>query len=116
MTSREREKAFYDAIFAALGGEPGEFDARGRLVYVHGGSRLMVTTLIDGNPATVAIGGTIGLVASSREEVKAWHDGGVDNRGRSIETPPSERPNASFVAYLRDPDGSKLTARTLLSA
>lgn len=112
----KRAKAFYDATFAALGGGPGEFDARGSLVYVHGGSRLMVTTPIDGNPATVASGGTIGLVASSRDQVKAWHDAGVDNGGRSIETPPFERPNGSFVAYLRDPDGSKLTARTLPSA
>lgn len=32
----ERSKAFYDATFAALGGEPGEIDARGRIVYVHG--------------------------------------------------------------------------------
>jgi uncharacterized glyoxalase superfamily protein PhnB len=62
----------------------------------------MITTPIDGNPATAANGGTIGLVASSREEVKAWQDAGVDNGGRSIETPSSERPNGSFVAYLRD--------------
>ena len=108
-----RSKAFYDATFMALGGAPGEVDARGRLVYGHGGSRLMITVPIDGKPATVANGGTIGLVASSQEHVKAWHDAGVRNGGRSTETPPCQRPNGSFEAYLRDPDGNKLTARTL---
>ncbi len=49
---------------------PGEIDARGRLVYIHAGSRLMVTTPIDGKPATVANGGTIGLVAPSPAHVK----------------------------------------------
>jgi uncharacterized glyoxalase superfamily protein PhnB len=108
-----RSKAFYDATFTALGGTPGTIDERGRLVYIHNGSRLMVTTPIDGKPATVANGVTIGLVASSQDHVKAWHDAGTSHGGKSIETPPSERPNGSFVAYLRDPDGHKLTARTL---
>ena len=111
-----KSKAFYDATFMALGGAPGEVDARGRLVYGHGGSRLMITVPIDEKPATVANGGTIGLVASSQEHVKAWHDAGVRNGGRSTETPPCQRPNGSFVAYLRDPDGNKLTARTLTLA
>lgn len=109
----ERSKAFYDATFIALGGKPGEVDSRGRLIYAHAGSRLMVTTPIDGRPATAANGGTIGIVAPSQDHVKAWHDAGVSHGGQSIETPPSERPNGSFVAYLRDPDGNKLTARTL---
>ncbi|MCM2435431.1 VOC family protein [Agrobacterium rosae] len=112
----ERSKVFYDATFAALGGGLGEIDARGRIVYIHGGSRLMITTPIDRKLATVANGGTIGLVAPSPEHVKAWHDAGASHGGTSIETPPSERPNGSFVAYLRDPDGNKLTARTLPSA
>ncbi|MCP2137866.1 catechol 2,3-dioxygenase-like lactoylglutathione lyase family enzyme [Rhizobium sp. SLBN-94] len=61
----ERSKAFYDATFAALGGEPGKMDARGRLIYVHEGGRLMVTKPIDGELATAANGGTIGIAAAS---------------------------------------------------
>jgi catechol 2,3-dioxygenase-like lactoylglutathione lyase family enzyme len=109
----ERSKRFYDATFVALGGVPGETDARGRLIYLHNGSRLMITTPIDGNPATAANGGTIGILASNAEQVRAWHRAGVANGGTSIETPPSERPNGQFVAYLRDPDGNKLTVRSL---
>ena len=108
----ERARRFYDATFAALGGKPGEIGAGGRLVYTHEGSRLMITKPIDGNPATAANGGTIGILAASVEHVSAWHAAGVAHGGKSIETPPSERPNGSFVAYLRDPDGNKLSVRT----
>ncbi|NEI73150.1 VOC family protein [Rhizobium lusitanum] len=109
----ERARAFYDATFIALGGKPGEMDARGRLIYAHEGSWLMVTTPIDGKPATVANGGTIGIAAGSPDHVLAWHAAGTTNGGTAIESPPAERPNGSFVAYLRDPDGNKLSARTL---
>jgi catechol 2,3-dioxygenase-like lactoylglutathione lyase family enzyme len=108
-----RAKAFYDATFVALGGKPGEVDARGRLIFLHAGSRLMVTTPIDGQPATAANGGTIGIVASTQDHVRAWHEAGTRHGGTAIESPPAERPNGSFAAYLRDPDGNKLTARTL---
>ena len=108
----ERARAFYDATFAALGGRPGRMDERGRLIYAHEGGRLMITTPIDGKPATAANGGTIGLIAASRDHVRAWHEAGLAQGGVAIESPPTERPNGAFVAYLRDPDGNKLTART----
>lgn len=108
----ERSKRFYDAAFLALGGKAGDIDAGGRLVYNHEGGRFMVTKPIDGNPATSANGGTIGILGTSAEHVSAWHKAGVENGGTAIETPPSERPNGSFVAYLRDPDGNKLCVRT----
>ncbi|GAC1042814.1 VOC family protein [Rhizobium sp. No.120] len=108
----ERARSFYDATFAALGGNPGEMDDRGRLVYIHEGGRLMITKPIDGKPATAANGGTIGIAAASPDHVLAWHAAGTAHGGMAIESPPTERPNGSFVAYLRDPDGNKLTART----
>jgi catechol 2,3-dioxygenase-like lactoylglutathione lyase family enzyme len=108
----EKARAFYDATFTALGGKAGEVDARGRLIYVHDGGRLMITTPINGKPATAANGGTIGIAAASPDHVCAWHDAGTAHGGTSIETPPSERPTGAFVAYLRDPDGNKLTARS----
>ncbi|MET7244024.1 VOC family protein [Methylobacterium sp. EM32] len=105
-------RRFYDATFAALGASPGKTDERGRLIYAHDGGRLMITTPIDGKPATAANGGTIGIAAASPDQVRAWHAAGTAHGGTAIETPPTERPNGSVVAYLRDPDGNKLTART----
>lgn len=108
----ERARGFYDATFVALGGKPGEMDARGRLIYAHEGNRLMITKPIDGKPATAANGGTIGITAASPDHVLAWHEAGTTHGGTAIESSPAERPNGAFVAYLRDPDGNKLTART----
>ena len=108
----EQARAFYDATFVALGGQPGEMDARGRLIYTHEGGRLMITKPINGNPATAANGGTISLAAASRDHVLEWHEAGTRHGGVAIESPPAERPNGAFVAYLRDPDGNKLPART----
>ncbi|MFS8047549.1 VOC family protein [Rhizobium sp. BR 314] len=108
----ERARSFYDATFVALGGKPGEMDVRGRLIYAHEGGRLMITKPIDGKPATAANGGTIGIAAASQDDVLAWHAAGTAHGGTAIESPPVERPNGSFVAFLRDPDGNKLTART----
>ena len=108
----ERSREFYDATFTALGGTPGQIDDRGRLVYINNGGRLMITKPINGESATAANGGTIGIAAPSSAHVSAWHAAGTANGGTTIESPPSERPNGALVAYLRDPDGNKLTARS----
>src|SRR5229473_1296111 len=84
-----RSKKFYDALFVAMGGQPGNEDARGRLAYAHNGGRFMVSKPIDGKPANHANGGT------------------------TIEDPPGVRQGAAgqmYLAYLRDPDGNKLCA------
>lgn len=72
----------------------------------------MITIPIDGKPATAANSGTIGIAAASRDHVLAWHGAGTAHCGTAIESPPAERPNGALVAYLRDPDGNKLSARS----
>ena len=101
---------FYDALFGAIGGKPGEQDARGRLIYVHNGGRFMVSKPIDGKAATHANGGTIGFTMASPEQADAWHKAGMANGGTAIEDPPGARPSGAYLAYLRDPDGNKLCA------
>jgi len=113
----ERARKFYDATFATLGAAAGTIDAKGRLVYSKDGARLLITKPIDGNVATHANGGTIGLKMDSPETVKAWHDAGVANGGKSIENPPGIRESAAgklYLAYLRDPDGNKLCGRAAM--
>ena len=71
----------------------------------------MVSKPIDGNPATIANGGTIGFTMSDAKQAEAWHNAGVANGGKSIEDPPGVRQGAAgqiYLAYLRDPDGTKL--------
>ena len=108
-----RSKKFYDALFGAIGGKPGTEDAKGRLIYAHNGGRLMVSKPIDGKAATHANGGTIGFTVASAEQADAWHKAGVANGGTSVEDPPGVRQGAAgpiYLAYLRDPDGTKLYA------
>src|SRR5687767_783354 len=93
-----RSKKFYDALFSAMGAQPGTEDARGRLAYSHNGGRFMVSKPIDGKPAAPANGGTIGFLMSSPEQAAAWHKAGVENGGTSIEDPPGIRPGARCIS------------------
>ena len=105
----DRAKDFYDALFE----KEGRRDDKGRLSYGRKGSIFMVTSPIDGAPATHGNGCTVGFAFDSPEEVDAWHRRGVAAGGKAIEDPPGPRSNAFgslYLAYLRDPDGNKLCA------
>ena len=56
--------------------------------------------------------GVTDIEASKRfyDQADAWHAAGVANGGTSIEDPPGRRENGMYLAYLRDPDGSKICA------
>ena len=87
-----------------------------RIYYSHGGGTFVVTTPINGEPATHANGGTIGFSMTTPEQADAWHAAGVANGGKSVEDPPGPRNNGYpglYLAYLRDPDGNKLCAMHL---
>ncbi len=106
-------KKFYDATFQAIGGNPGIQDDKGRLIYMHNGGIFLVTPPIDGNPATIGNGSTIGFAMANPEQADAWHAAGLANGGKAIEDPPGIRSGAMgdlYLAYLRDPDGNKLCA------
>lgn len=112
-----RSQRFYDAVLAVLGAGPAvrNDNATGqtRLFYRHDGSTFCVSQPIDGAPASVANGGTIGFKCTSPEQVQQFHDVAVAHGGTSIEQPPGLREGklgALHLAYVRDPDGHKLCA------
>ena len=109
----EASKKFYDATFQAIGGKPAFTDDKGRLIYIHNGGLFLVGAPIDGQPASIGNGCTIGFAMENPEQAKAWHDAGVANGGTSIEDPPGVREGGFgqlYLAYLRDPSGNKLCA------
>ncbi|HET6524812.1 VOC family protein [Sphingopyxis sp.] len=109
----EASKKFYDATFQAIGGKPAITDDKGRLIYIHNGGLFLVGEPIDGQPATIGNGCTIGFAMDGPEQADAWHKAGVENGGTSIEDPPGIREGgfgAMYLAYLRDPSGNKLCA------
>ena len=107
-------KKFYDAVLGAIGIPEGKSDPKGRVFYRTPTGMFGLTKPIDGKSATHANGGTIGFACDSFEKVKAFHDAGVANGGKSIEDPPGPRDAGGgvklYLAYLRDPFGNKICA------
>lgn len=105
-----RAKAFYDKLLAPLGVAEAAVDGH-RIFYFTPGGVLSVTQPINGEPATVANGFTLGFAASSPAQADAWHAAGLAAGGTACEDPPGVREmngRKLYLAYLRDPDGHKL--------
>lgn len=108
----DRAKAFYDGLLGTLG-VPAGFVDRHRVFWRTPGGIFSVTQPINGEPATVANGTTIGFAAKSEAEVQAWHAAGLAAGGTTCEDPPGVREGTAgklYLAYLRDLDGHKLCA------
>jgi len=106
----DKAKAFYDAALGALGVPAGLVD-RHRIFWRTPTGTFAVSLPIDGQPATIGNGGTIGFACQSPAQVDAWHAAGVAHGGTSCEDPPGVREGATsklYLAYLRDPDGNKI--------
>ena len=105
-------KTFYDAAMGALGYTAGTETPDGsRVIYQADSGILLITKPYNGEPATYANGGTVGLTASSVEAVNAFHAAGIA-AGGTDDGAPGPRPAipGSYAAYLRDPTGNKILA------
>ncbi len=106
----EKAKAFYDAVLGTLGVAAGSVD-RHRIFWRTPAGVFSVSRPIDGQPATLGNGSTIGFACQSAEQADAWHAAGIANGGSPCEDPPGVREGPSgklYLAYLRDPDGNKI--------
>ena len=106
----DRAKTFYDAVLGALGVPVGVVE-RHRVFWRTPTGVFSVTLPIDGQPATLGNGSTIGFACQSADQADAWHAAGLANGGSHCEDPPGVREGASgrlYLAYLRDPDGHKI--------
>lgn len=74
-------------------------------------TRLWITRPFDGNPASIGNGSMPALVAANRDAVDAFHKAALAEGGTD-EGAPGLRPYgpAFYAAYVRDPDGNKLSA------
>ena len=108
----EKAKAFYDTLLGTLDVRPARVDGH-RIFYITPTGVFSVSQPIDGKPATVANGSTIGFACKSTEQADAWHAAGIANGATSCEDPPGIREGSTgkmYLAYLRDLDGNKLCA------
>jgi catechol 2,3-dioxygenase-like lactoylglutathione lyase family enzyme len=113
----ERARRFYDAVFKLLGAgdavENTNRTGQRRLFYRHEGATFCLSEPLDGQPASVGNGSTLGFKCDSAELVSQFQDVAVAAGGSSNEEPPGPRAGPSGVlhlAYVRDPDGHKLCA------
>ena len=108
----DRAKTFYDAVLGAIGVPPGFVD-RHRVFWRTQTGVFSASLPIDGQPASVGNGSTIGFACATQDQADAFHAAGVANGGVSIEDPPGLRDGSVgklYLAYVRDPDGNKLCA------
>jgi catechol 2,3-dioxygenase-like lactoylglutathione lyase family enzyme len=108
----ERSRVFYDAVLGTLDVKPGAVD-RHRVFWRSPNGVFGVSIPINGQPASVGNGSTLGFACTSPEQVQAWHAAGVAHGGTTCEDPPGVRQGPVgqlYLAYLRDPDGNKLCA------
>jgi len=104
-----RAKAFYDALFAAIGikrlmdwGEQGAAWGPDFSQPMFG-----VLTPYDKKAATVGNGTMISVLCKSEEEVRALHAKALELGGRD-EGAPGPRSEGFYAGYFRDLDGNKL--------
>jgi catechol 2,3-dioxygenase-like lactoylglutathione lyase family enzyme len=106
--------AFYDAVLAPLGAKR-SWEHSGWIAYGPEGEHaaLMLCPPYNGEAAQpMGNGNMIGLHAESAEQVDGFHAAALANGG-TCEGPPGPRPvygEGYYVAYVRDPQGNKLSA------
>lgn len=106
----EASRKYYDALLGTVGISPG-FANKNRYFYRSPAGSFCITTPINGEPASVANGGTIGFNMASPEQADAFHAAGIANGGTTCEDPPGWRDGPVgklYLVYMRDPDGNKL--------
>ena len=111
----QRTRAFYDAVPSVLGAGPAmehvNDTGQKRLFYIHDGSTFGISEPINGEPATVANGATIGFICNSPEQLQEFHDVAIANGGTTSEDPPGAREGSMgtmYLCYFLDPDGHKI--------
>ena len=104
----EKSRAFYDATMGVLGHQ-GNALPHGT-VYASADGTVIVAKPANGESATVSNGATLGLKASTYDEVDGWHKAGLEAGGTDDGAPGfrANSPGNMYGAYLRDPDGHKV--------
>ena len=72
-----------------------------------------VTTPVNGEPATFGNGTQITLLADSKEAVDKFYEVAI-SKGATDEGAPGVRKDGNYYGYIRDLDGNKIAAKSIL--
>lgn len=107
-----RARAYFDSILPMVGGEVvADFMPHGFCYELRNGGRIWIATPFDKQVATPGNGNMFGLLCNSEAEVQAVHEMALANGGTN-EGSPGPRPQYGpdfYGAYVRDPDGNKMS-------
>jgi catechol 2,3-dioxygenase-like lactoylglutathione lyase family enzyme len=106
-----KSRSYFDAVMPLIGGKLEMDYAPYAVCYQLREGRVWINRAHNGEPATVGNGNMVGLLCASEEEVQAAHAAAVANGG-SDEGAPGPRPDYGpdfYGAYVRDPDGNKMS-------
>lgn len=108
-----RAQNFYDAVLPLLGYRR-QRESEEEIGYAADGDtrcRLWIVTPFNRRRATIGNGSMIALEADSRASVDAFYRAALANGGTDEGKPGLRSFHANFyAAYIRDPDGNKLSA------
>ena len=103
---------FYDAVFAAIGGERKSAEGDWIFYGLKGADGMVgLCKPYDKNPASFGNGSMLGFKAGSKDQVAAAHVAALANGGTDEGAPgfrPADATSGFYGAYMRDPVGNKL--------
>ena len=111
-----RAKAFYTPVLAVLDIKL-QAEEENELLYGAGTFVISIVVPLDSKPATAGNGTHIAFAAKDRAMVDRFYEVAMAHGG-SEDGSPGLRPNYDahyYGAFVRDPDGNKIEALTLLS-
>lgn len=99
---------FYDGLLAPLGASRA-YTLDTMIAYGFGPQKpmLVITSPLNGGPATGGNGTMVALMAKDAEQVRAVHETGL-KLGAECDGPPAIHAGQHYGGYLRDRDGNKL--------
>ncbi|MFM2422141.1 MAG: hypothetical protein RL291_671 [Pseudomonadota bacterium] len=108
----KKSRAFYDAVMPLVGGKAGEeYEGMTFSYNLPNGTVVWIVHPHNKKPATFGNGVTFGFGCKSADAVKKAHAAALAHGG-SDEGAPGPRPDYGpnfFGAYVRDPDGNKMS-------
>ena len=112
----KKSSAFYDAVFEPLKLKK-ILTTEKYIGYAHSNEpeevKFYITNPENGKPATFGNGTQITLLAESKEAVEKFYEIAI-SRGAVDEGGPGVRKDGNYYAYIRDLDGNKIAAKSIL--
>ena len=112
----KKSSEFYDAVLEPLKLKK-TVTTEKYIGYAHSSepdkAQFYVTNPVNGQPATSGNGTQITLLTDSKEAVEKFYEIAI-SKGATDEGGPGARSDGNYYAYIRDQDGNKIAAKSIL--